>query len=75
MIGTRWIPEQIDRAKWRNTIMYRLHSQLQLGVEYNPLADEVGPLGNALLLFDTNNRPAVMLGTSSDRIGTADGPS
>jgi hypothetical protein len=50
--------------------MYRLNSALQLGVEYNPLAEEVGPLVNYRALTETRNRPALLFGTSSDRIGT-----
>ena len=60
----------IDRAKWRNTLMYRLSQDLQVGIEYNPLAPEVGPLANWRVLRETRNRPALSFGTSSDRIGT-----
>ncbi|MFN3649847.1 MAG: hypothetical protein ACK47B_09705 [Armatimonadota bacterium] len=69
--GLRVIPHGvIDRAKWRNTLMYRLSQDLQVGIEYNPLADDVGPLVNWRLLRETATRPAVSVGTSSDRIGT-----
>jgi hypothetical protein len=60
----------IDRAKWRNTLMYRVSPDLQVGVEYNPLAADVGPLFNLRVLDETRNRPALSFGTSSDRIGT-----
>src|SRR5688572_21039719 len=50
--------------------MYRLGSDLSLGVEYNPLASEVGPLVNLRAIDETRNRPALSFGTSSDRIGT-----
>jgi hypothetical protein len=70
-LGIRVIPGGvIDRAKWRNTLMYRLTQDLQLGVEYNPLAGEVGPLVNYRALRETHSRPALTFGTSSDRIGT-----
>lgn len=70
-LGIRYIPRGvIDRAKWRNTLMYRLSQDLQVGVEYNPLADDVGPLFNYRAIRETKNRPALSFGTSSDRIGT-----
>lgn len=68
--GGRLIANQIDRATWRNTLMYRVSDDLQLGAEYNPLADDLGVLANYRLQRETDHRPALILGTSSDRIGT-----
>lgn len=73
--GVRVIPDIINRARWRNTLTYRPFSRLTVGVEYNPLARDVRPLVNFLAVTETENRPAVMLGTSSDRIGTPEGQS
>jgi len=42
-------------------------------VEYNPKADEVAPLANWLALQETARRPALIVGTSTDRIGTPSG--
>jgi hypothetical protein len=80
---TKWTFSQrviegvIPRASVRSTLTYRLTPRLQAGIEVNPRAeakrDKVGPLFNALLLQETLNRPAVILGTSSDRIGTPHG--
>jgi hypothetical protein len=53
--------------------MYRLTQDLQLGIEYNPLADEVGPLVNYRAIHEKGLRPALSFGTSSDRIGTPHG--
>lgn len=53
--------------------MYRFHPRFQAGLEYNPLADDVGALVNWRVVEETRRRPAVILGTSSDRIGTDDG--
>jgi hypothetical protein len=50
-----------------------VHPRLQLGVEFNPAADEVGPLLTWFLLTETERRPALFLGTSSDRIGSPRG--
>ncbi|CAN5404056.1 hypothetical protein BH20ACI2_BH20ACI2_09150 [soil metagenome] len=73
--GVRFIPNTIDRAKWRNTLVYQVNSRLSLGIEYNPLAGKVSPLANVVALTETENRPAIILGTSSDRIGTPSGQS
>ena len=71
----RVIPDTIDRARWRNTLTYRFHPRLTAGVEYNPLAGKVSPLANVVALTETHRRPALILGTSSDRIGTPSGQS
>jgi len=73
--GTRFVTNQIDRAKWRNTLTYQLYPRLSVGIEYNPLAGKVSPLANFVALTETKNRPAIILGTSSDRIGTPGGQS
>jgi hypothetical protein len=73
--GVRVISHQIDRAKWRNTLTYRLHPRVTAGIEYNPLAGKVSPLANVVVLTETQQRPALILGTSSDRIGTPWGQS
>lgn len=71
--GVRYLTGQIDRATWRNTLVYRLNPVFQLGVEYNPLADNVEPLANWRVVTESAARPAVILGVSSDRIGTPEG--
>jgi hypothetical protein len=73
--GVRVIANQIDRAKWRNTLTYRFHPRVTVGIEYNPLAKKVSPLANVVALTETHTRPALILGTSSDRIGTPSGQS
>ena len=73
--GVRVISNVIDRARWRNTLTYRFHPRLTAGVEYNPLSDKVSPLANFVALTETHERPALILGTSSDRIGTPSGQS
>ncbi|MBK6315252.1 MAG: hypothetical protein IPF53_13335 [Blastocatellia bacterium] len=49
--------------------------RLTVGVEYNPAASDVGPLVNFVAVTETDRRPALILGTSSDRIGTPEGRS
>jgi hypothetical protein len=73
--GVRVIPDILDRAKWRNTLTYRLHPRVTAGVEFNPLAKDVRPLVNLLIVPETARRPALIFGTSSDRIGTPEGQS
>ena len=46
-----------------------------MGIEYNPLAGKISPLANFVALTETRTRPALILGTSSDRIGTPSGQS
>jgi hypothetical protein len=73
--GARLIANQIDRARWRNTLTYRFHPRFTAGVEYNPLAGKVSLLANLVAMTETHRRPALILGTSSDRIGTPFGQS
>lgn len=73
--GVRVISNQIERARWRNTLTYRFHPRFTAGVEYNPLAGKVSPLANIIAWTETRRRPALILGTSSDRIGTPSGQS
>ncbi len=77
--GVRFIPGVIRRASLRTTLTYRLHPRLTAGIEVNPRADDpagrVSPLFNWLVLSETKRRPALIVGTSSDRIGTPTGQS
>jgi hypothetical protein len=73
--GVRLLTNQIPRAAVRTTLTYRFHPRLQAGIEYNPRVGEVGIIGNLLVITETKRRPALMLGTSTDRIGTPSGQS
>jgi hypothetical protein len=55
------------------TANYRVVPTLQLGVEFNPVVGEVSPLATWFLFTETEERPAVFFGTSSDRIGSPEG--
>lgn len=71
---TRVIPGiDVERAQWRNTLTYRVNNDLSVGVEYNPLGKDIGVLANWRAVRETKNTPAVVFGTSSDRIGTPNG--
>jgi hypothetical protein len=69
------IANQIPRASLRTTLTYRLTPSLSAGIEYNPRAGKASPLANWVPLGETARRPALILGTSSDRIGTPSGQS
>jgi len=69
----RVIPGILERARWRNNLAWTLREDFTLGIEYNPLAQDVHPTANWRLVDETKTRPSVMLGTSSDRIGTPHG--
>lgn len=77
--GVRVIPAVVRRAQLRTTLTYRLHPRLSTGIEFNPRADQpadrVNPLLNLVAVTETARRPAIILGTSSDRIGTPRGQS
>ncbi len=73
--GVRFVPNILNRAKWRNTLTYQLTPRFSVGIEYNPLAGKVSPLANFVAVTETEKRPAIILGTSSDRIGTPSGQS
>lgn len=73
-LAVRWLPGiPVDRAELRLTATYAVLPNAFVGVEYNPLADDVGLLANWRVIDETLTRPAVMVGTSSDRIGTTSG--
>ncbi|MGB7068811.1 MAG: hypothetical protein WBD22_04900 [Pyrinomonadaceae bacterium] len=71
----RIIPNQVDRAILRTTLMYRIHPRVHIGLEFNPKVGEVHPLITMIPVTETPNRPAVIVGISSDRIGTPRGTS
>ncbi len=63
----------VDRARLRFTGTYALNERLSIGLEVNPKDDDYGPLANWRVLDETERRPALIVGTSSDRIGTPSG--
>jgi hypothetical protein len=67
------VDTELERPRWRTTLSYRVIERAQIGVEYNPVAAEVVPLATVFLLTETDTRPAVFIGTSSDRIGSPEG--
>ena len=73
--AVRALSNQVPRASLRTTLTYRLLPRLSVGVEYNPRADDVGLIANFVAITEKERRPALILGTSSDRIGTPSGRS
>lgn len=72
-ISYRFLEDQVDRATHRIVVMRQWTPSFKAGIEINPLADEVGLVANWRIVDETSRRPAVILGTSSDRIGTLSG--
>jgi hypothetical protein len=73
MFSGRFVDTEQERPRWRFTANYRLDHRLQVGIEYNPKVEEVGPLFTLFVLTESEKRPALFLGTSSDRIGSPAG--
>lgn len=63
----------VDRARLRFTATFALTDRLSVGLEANPKDDDYGVLANWRVFDETKTRPALILGTSSDRIGTTSG--
>lgn len=71
----RLLTGQVNRAAVRTTLIYRWRPRIHFGVEYNPKVGEVHPLLTLIPVTETANRPAIIVGISSDRIGTPKGSS
>jgi hypothetical protein len=70
----RWLPDiDADRARLRSTLTYAITPSLAAGLEWNPFGHDVRPLATWRVFDETEARPALILGTSSDRIGTETG--
>lgn len=73
VVSLRYVDTTVERARWRGTANVRVLPSLQLGVELNAAAEELGPLVTWFLTTESERRPAIFLGTSSDRIGSPAG--
>lgn len=72
--AARVIPNiDAERARLRTTLAYRVANDLQVGIEFNPAQPDIGPIANWRAIDETKERPALIFGTSSDRIGTPHG--
>ena len=69
----RYIDTELERPRWRSTANYTVIPTLQVGVEYNMVAAELSPLATWFVMTETERRPALFFGTSSDRIGSPEG--
>jgi hypothetical protein len=69
----RFVQTELERPRWRATLNYSVSPRLQVGIEHNPDAGEFGPLFTWFLITEEERRPALFLGTSSDRIGSPEG--
>ena len=73
MFSARYVDTDVERARWRFTTNYRVLPSLQVGVEFNATVAEFSPLATWFITTETAQRPALILGTSSDRIGSPEG--
>lgn len=62
-----------ERPRWRFTATHAITPRLQAGLEFNPVAGEVGLIGNWIVLTETVRQPLLVAGTSSDRIFSPEG--
>lgn len=60
----------LARPRWRFTGTYAFTQDLLLGLEFNPVADEVNVIGNYIAMRETPTNPMINFGSSSDRIGS-----
>lgn len=74
MLSTRFVVDQPrDRSRLLHTVSVRTGEDVAVGVDYSPLNGSAGFVANWRLFRETDNAPAVIVGTSADRIGTTDG--
>lgn len=64
----RYVGTSAERPRWRFNVARRVTPRAQIGLEYNPAADEVTPTANWVAMTETEALPMVSFGTSSDRI-------
>lgn len=66
-----------ERPRWRTTLTGRVSPRFQLGVEFNASApqEKLNPVGSYFLQTESEARPGIVAGFSSDRIGTPRGMS
>ena len=78
---TRWsysvwyVENQSDASTLRHTLKYRLRPGLQIGIEVNAITGDVEPLISWLAVEETEDRPALVLGSGTNGIsspGSAD---
>ena len=67
--GSHLVPSSSVTA----TVRYRFTSRFSGGVHYDPRAKHIGPVANFLAMGETSTRPALVFGTSADRIGLPHG--
>ncbi|HEX9986431.1 MAG TPA: hypothetical protein VGF69_24445 [Thermoanaerobaculia bacterium] len=74
-LSHRYVAGVVPRATHRTIVMHQWTPDLKAGIEWNPRVDEAGLVANWRILRETATRPALIAGTSSDRIGTPEGQS
>ncbi len=62
----RYMPEKGPHGKYAMTLSYAATDRFTLGLDYRPLSDDLTPLASYRLFDETEDNPAVILGTSAD---------
>lgn len=62
----RWIPEKPDHGQIFISVSYEIVTDISVGIDYRPLADDVAPNASWRLLPELDSWPALIIGTSKD---------
>jgi hypothetical protein len=63
----------VEGASVSMTVRFSLNDRMSLGVHGDPRTDHIGPVVNVVALKESEKLPALVFGTSSDRIGLPHG--
>ena len=74
-MSVRGIANEDPHVTHKSTIVYKFSPRLSVGLGYNARTETTSPLVNWLAISEAKRRPALILGVSSDRIGTPFGQS
>lgn len=66
IVTSRWIPDKGDSGRLYFSTAFAVHPDIMLGVDYRPLADQVGGFATWRVLSEGDRRPAVIMATSND---------
>lgn len=65
-LAARWIPEKSDAGQWYTAIQYGVLDNVWIGADFRPRVDELNWIATWRILDETDDRPAVILGTMVD---------
>jgi hypothetical protein len=68
--ASRWIGTSQQDARWRASLDRSVTPRLNLGLEWNPISNELQPRGTWFLSPETTKDPGFVLGFTADRLST-----